>query len=167
MGQEIQDLEEMWTQLCLSEEENSVIDLGTEHLGEVMKRGEKSLVGKLCSDCMIDKEEVRSTVTKIWKLGRFFSFQGISPSLFVITFENQADKCKVLEGKPRHFDNSLFILKPFDGLTPPKMSFDYEVFWIQLHNLPLMCMNCERGHQIRATIGTVKELISRVQIKSI
>ncbi|XP_035539649.1 uncharacterized protein LOC118344020 [Juglans regia] len=77
--------------------------------------------------------------------------------MFVISFENQKDRERVLEGKPWLFDNQLFVLKLFDGLTPPrKMNFDFEEFWVHLNNLPLACMSREVGMQIGATVGNVK-----------
>lgn len=42
-----------------------MINIGIEHLAEVMKRGEKSLVGKQCLDSIIDKEVIQSTIAKI------------------------------------------------------------------------------------------------------
>lgn len=66
------------------------------------------------------------------------------------------DKNRVLTGKPWLFDTYLFSLKLFDGCTPAvQMVFDSEAFWIHMHNLPLACMNSERGHQIGQSFGKV------------
>lgn len=98
-------------------------------------------------------------MAKIWKIGSPFQFQEISTNLFVISFECQGDKWRVMEGRPWLFDNYLLVLKPFDGLVPPqKMSFDCEDFWVQMNNLSLACMNHEVGQQIGGTIGDVKGL---------
>lgn len=53
----------------------------------------------------------------------------------------------------------LFIVKTFDGLTPPKlMTFDLEVLWTQLYNLPLMCMPSKIRMQIMKTVGKVYKI---------
>lgn len=61
----MEDLEDKWEQLRLMEEENSVIELGIEHLGKVTAEGERSLVGKLQSNRKISKDVIRSTMAKI------------------------------------------------------------------------------------------------------
>lgn len=38
------------------------------------------------------------------------------------------------------------------------MNFDHECFWVRLNNILLACMIHEVGHQIGASIGSVKEL---------
>ncbi|XP_042941294.1 uncharacterized protein LOC122275977 [Carya illinoinensis] len=153
------DLEDRWDKLQLTEEENAVIDLNAVHLGRVKAKGDKSLVGKLISDRKVNKEVIRSTMNNIWRLAGSFTFHDILPNLFVVTFDNQKDKQRVLDGKPWLFDNQLLLLKPFDGFTlPQKMNFDYEAFWVHLNNLPLACMNLEVGTQIGKTIGNVKEV---------
>lgn len=51
----------------------------------------------------------------------------------------------------------LLSLKPFDGLTPPlKMNFSNEILWVQLHNLPIRCMNEKIGSQIGEMQGIMK-----------
>lgn len=52
-----------------------------------------------------------------------------------------------------------FYLIFFDGNTQPHLiSFDFERFWVQLHNLPMACMNCQVEKQIGETIGKVLEV---------
>lgn len=38
------------------------------------------------------------------------------------------------------------------------MKFKHELFWVQMHNLPLACMNGNIGEQIRGSIGKVIEV---------
>lgn len=105
------------------------IEVDVEKLSDTIKKGEISLVGKLCTDCLISKEVIRSTITKIWRVSKPFQFQEVSPNLFVITFENETDMERVLTGSPWLFDNNIFVLRAFDGLTPPQqLKFDFEVF---------------------------------------
>lgn len=42
-------------------------------------------------------------------------------------------------------------------MTPPtQMSFTQAAFWIQIHNMPLVCMNREVGINIGASLGEVE-----------
>lgn len=97
-------------------------------------------------------------MVKVWRTSKPFSIIDICPYISLVKFENQGDKHKVLLGRPWLFDNFLFSLKQFDGRVPPaKMDFSKEVFWVNMHNLPLACMNEAKGTSIDNTIGTVIE----------
>lgn len=66
---------------------------------------------------------------------------------------------RVMEGRPWLFDNHLFILQLFDAFTKPsKLNFDRKVFWVQIYNLPLGCMNEEYGIQVDGLVGRVMEV---------
>ncbi|XP_042939405.1 uncharacterized protein LOC122274431 [Carya illinoinensis] len=155
----MEDLEERWEYWKLIEDENVNIVIGTEQFSKVTAKGGKCLVGKMLSNRKVSKEIVRSTLAKIWKLQRSFNFFEICSNLFVISFECLDDKKKILDGRPWLFDNHLLALRPFDGLTPPqKMEFDFELFWVRLHNLPLACMTTEIGMKIGESLGTIVEM---------
>lgn len=56
------------------------------------------------------------------------------------------------------------MILQFDGLTPPpqKMNFNSERLWVQMHDLPLVCMNREQGQILGGTIGRVVEVDTKV-----
>lgn len=57
------------------------------------------------------------------------------------------------------FDNLLFFIQPYDGvLQPAKMKFEYESFWLQIHNLPLGLMKKDWGEQIGGFVGRVHDV---------
>lgn len=57
------------------------------------------------------------------------------------------------------FDNHIFFLKPFDGMTQPHlMQFETELFWVRLHNLPLASMNFQTGEVVENLIVKVVEV---------
>jgi hypothetical protein len=38
------------------------------------------------------------------------------------------------------------------------MNFTYSLLWVQVHNMPIICMNHEVGHRIGAILGMVEEV---------
>jgi hypothetical protein len=67
------------------------------------------------------------------------------------------DKKQILEGRPRVFEGSLFIIEDFDGTSSPSLfKFDKVGFWIRMVDLPLVCMNQATGRRIGSTIGLVE-----------
>lgn len=125
------------TQFCRREE----IKVAEDILVEEVKKGEFCLVGKLHLYRVIVRDVTLKTMQIGWRTSKAFEINTINPNLFVITFESLDDKRRVLSGCPWLFDNSLFSLKVFDGYTPPvKIVFDNDIFWIQMHHLPLACL---------------------------
>jgi hypothetical protein len=71
----------------------------------------------------------------------FLTFKVLGDNLFLIEFENEWDKARVLKGMSWVFKGSLFSVEDFDGLsTPSEIDFKRTVFWVQMFNLPLVCM---------------------------
>lgn len=69
------------------------------------------------------------------------------------------DRSRVLEGHPWIFENKLFAVEEFDGFTPLiRMKFDFTAFWIRMYDLPLVCMEREKGFKIGATVGKVEDV---------
>jgi hypothetical protein len=51
------------------------------------------------------------------------------------------------------------VLKEVDeNVSPLQMDFSKSPFWIQIHDLPLVCMNREVGLKIGASIGEVEDV---------
>lgn len=50
-----------------------------------------SLIGQICMDRRIEKEVVRSTMMKVWRVGKPVVFKEIRPNIYVITFANTRD----------------------------------------------------------------------------
>ncbi|XP_041009439.1 uncharacterized protein LOC121253498 [Juglans microcarpa x Juglans regia] len=155
----MEELEELWEQMKLTEEEMETIELNEEDAEVVIKKGELCLVGKVCVDRVISKSVIMSIMSKIWCLSKPTVFQVVGKNCFVVVFNNHADKLKVEGGRPWLFDNNLFILKAFEGdLHPGKILFDCESMSVQLHNLPLARMNRDTGERIGRSIGRVLEV---------
>lgn len=74
-------------------------------------------------------------------------------------FATLADKQKIEDGQPWLFNNSTFVIEPFDGFTQPQhLKFDAASCWIQLHQLPFAGMNKKCGEQIGKTLGMVEQV---------
>jgi hypothetical protein len=59
------------------------------------------------------------------------SFKMMGDNLFLIHFESQWDKERVLEGRPWTFERQLFLVEDFDGhLSLEEMKFEYAAFWV-------------------------------------
>ncbi|KAF5450097.1 hypothetical protein F2P56_030474 [Juglans regia] len=155
----MEEMEEVWKRLKLNDEEDCPIEIEKGVRGSTELKGEISLVGKIISERRIGKEVARSMMEKVWKVGKPLEFQEIGGNCYVITFVNQRDKWKVLDGYPWLFDSYLFVLLDFNGgLQPSLFDFDHAYLWIQMLNLPLSYMNKQMGELIGSSIGKVSEV---------
>lgn len=71
-------------------------------------------------------------------------------------FNTNADENKIMEGRPWIFYNSLFVRKQLEGRAQTSsMLFNTQLFWVQMFDLPIRCMNKVYGKQIGESIGRV------------
>jgi hypothetical protein len=125
----------------------------------IVSSGTHCLVGKLLLERYIGKDVIRREMIRGWWPTGHLSFKVLGENLFLLEFEHEWDKTKVLEGRPWTFHGNLFYVEDFDGLSPPsKIDFTQAVFWVRMCNLPLACMGKEMSFQIGAMLGTMKEV---------
>lgn len=116
-------------------------------------------MGKLLSNRVIGKNTIRATLIRGWKPSGSLSFKVLGDNLFLLDFEHEWDKLRVLEGRPWVFEGNLFSIEDFDGPTPPcQMEFETTTFWVRVYNLPLACMGKEVGSKLGGTVGVLEEV---------
>lgn len=74
-------------------------------------------------------------------------------------FHDSNDLKKVQDGCPLSFNRYLFCLTSFNhNLAPQYIPFNKELFWVQLHQLPLEMMNWKYGEFMGEFVGEVEEV---------
>lgn len=142
----LDELSSMWGKLSLTETEKTVIAIQVEDVAETTRRGGLCLVGKVLSTRVVGGEILRSTLLRAWHLLKSVSFKTMNDNLFLIEFDVEEDLERVLTGGPWLFDNYLVAMQKFDGSIPPdQLDFSTTTLWVQIHGLPLVCMNKEVG----------------------
>ena len=62
-------------------------------------------------------------------------------------------------GGPWHFDRALIVLEEPKGIgNVADQPFSHVSFWVQLHNVPLMCMQINTVREMGSKIGRVEDL---------
>ncbi|KAL5783297.1 hypothetical protein ACOSP7_008326 [Xanthoceras sorbifolium] len=117
------------------------------------------LVGKILTTKLINREAFRAIIPKIWRTTQTFIMENVKENVFVFQFQNQADKRRVLTGGPWSFDKCLIVLEePLGDGKFLEMGFNNVPFWVQLHNVPLVCMTKEIGWALGNKIGQVTDI---------
>jgi hypothetical protein len=97
-------------------------------------------------------------MSRLWKTTGNVVFKELNDNLWFVEFLNENDKRRVKDGQPRLFDRSVLVLKEVDeNIHQTQMDFTHSLFWLQVHDMPLICMNREVGYQIGTTLGVVEE----------
>jgi hypothetical protein len=148
-----------WGNFSLSNEEDVDIDVEAVEVKTTVSRGRFCVVGKLIADHIVSKETINTKLRRGWKLPDTLTFTVLGENLFIIEFDKESDKARVLKGRPWVFEGNLFLVEDFDGRTAlANFTFDKAFFWVRMSNLPLACMGREVGQKIGATVGLVEEV---------
>jgi hypothetical protein len=87
------------------------------------------------------------------------TFKVIGENMFIVEFELEWDKMRIMDGRSWLFDGNLVSLEDFDGLTPPAdMNFDQASFLVRMYNLPLACMGKDVGKKLGASVRIVEDV---------
>ncbi|XP_059441137.1 uncharacterized protein LOC132173616 [Corylus avellana] len=154
-----EELETLCGKISLTEGEKVGLKICEGEIAEGRAKGARCLVGKIGGERRVNKEAFRTVLSRIWRLSGSVTFKEIQDNIWLFEFEELYDKRRVLEGRPWSFDRQILVLHDFDGSTPPsQMDFSHSPFWIQIHEMPLLCMTKAVASKIGASLGTVEDI---------
>ncbi|KAL5732522.1 hypothetical protein ACOSP7_031876 [Xanthoceras sorbifolium] len=108
---------------------------------------------------VVNWEAFRSIIPRISRLAQEVKVEVIGMNMFVFTFTSFADRRRVFGRGPWSFDNALLVLEaPLGVGAVANMKFERVMFWVQIHNVPLICMNKEACNYLGGLIGTMADL---------
>lgn len=91
-------------------------------------------------------------------MGELF-FEEIHDNLWLFEFAEESDRRKVLEDHLRSYDRTILIVEELDDQkTLSQLKFHHTPIWVQVHDMPLRCMNRSVGSKIGASLGKVEEV---------
>lgn len=159
---EVMDTEEIirrCEEISLSGEGKSKITFKS----SMKRKGEKivagCLVGKVLLNREVPVERIKSTLQTVWKTMREVKIEELGENIFLFKFGAEVDKRKILSGGPWHFENGLIILKEPVGIGEiTKQDFTHVSFWVQIHNVPIMCRDTKTIQELGEAIGRVEEV---------
>jgi hypothetical protein len=159
MSDSAEDITHRWERFTLKEDESDVLAIGESVLAPLLSRGSSCVVGKLLADRVVSKETIKTPMIRAWHPSGRVTFKNLGENLFLIEFQYEWDKDRIMEGRPWTFDGHLLSLVDYDGVTPlAQLEFDKAAFWVRMSNLPLACMSREVGLNIGSSMGVVEEV---------
>ncbi|TXG54301.1 hypothetical protein EZV62_019557 [Acer yangbiense] len=130
---------------------------------EVGRVGEEDvnhcLVGKILSGRRVNREAFRMVIESLWSPFGNVDIEMVSENVFLFFFNKPEDRNKVWDRGPWHFDKCLLVLEKPEGTGEiSKLKFNKADFWIQIHDIPIMCMNRRTAKWLAEQIGEVIEI---------
>ncbi|TXG64205.1 hypothetical protein EZV62_011199 [Acer yangbiense] len=142
--------------LSLIKEDGVFVNIARDVHDEGVESVSHCLVGKVQSRKKINIEAFRNTIGQIWGTMGLMEIEVLAEHLFVFHFQSLEDHEMVWTRGPWHFDRCLIVLiKPQELGEISKLSFNLIEFWVQVHNIPFICMNGKIAHFIINSIGHV------------
>jgi hypothetical protein len=153
------DVDKLCSKVALIGGERDGITITEGEVAESRDRGERCLVGRIGEERRVNKEAFRTVMTRLWRIAGTVVFKEVQENIWVFEFSDRDDKGRILAGRPWSFDRQIIILNELDGNVPPsQMQFTHSPFWVQVHDLPLVCMNISVGTKIGESLGSLVDV---------
>jgi hypothetical protein len=152
-------LEELCGKISLIAGEKQGLKITEGEVAVTREKGKRCLIGWLWAGKHTNKEAFQTVLSQIWRTRRGVVFKEIQENLWLFEFEEEDDMMRVKKGRPWSFDRQILVLNDFDGsITPSKMDFTRSPFWIQVHDMPLLCMTKGIGTRIGESLGELVDV---------
>ena len=154
-----EELEILWQKLKVINEEEVSVNLGRECTRAAKERGKNYLVMKVLSRRGVMLDALRKNIRMLWKPNRSIHISVIEEEMYLVEFDDEWDKRRVMEISPWHYEKQLVLLQDFEGEQDPNdIVFKWSPFWVQIYNLPRKHRTMETGMAIGASLGEVMEV---------
>ncbi|KAL5565726.1 hypothetical protein UlMin_028890 [Ulmus minor] len=155
-----EELSLLCSSLALEEEEETLapdLEAGLQAQGE--RSIDRSLVGCVLSTGPVVRDAFVHMIKGVWKTKERFEVEAIGSNKFVFHFLSTTDRRRVLSGGPWCYQNKLLVLEEPMGVGDySKMSLSQAPLWVQLHNIPILCMSKAVGFILGNMVGRVQEV---------
>ncbi|KAH6796743.1 hypothetical protein C2S52_021297 [Perilla frutescens var. hirtella] len=103
---------------------------------------QKMLVGKIFSTRVVNRDTLRIQIPRIMQLRREVEIEIVGDNVFLIIFTSEDDRRHVMMDGPWNYFNSHMVFKePACLQNHCDIRFEDISIWVQVHNLPFICMN--------------------------
>ena len=154
-----EELELLWPKLKDTKEEEVSVNLGRECTRAAKEKARNCLVMKVLSRSGIILDALRKNIRMLWKPNKSLQISVIEEEMFLVEFDDERDKRRILEMSPWDYEKQLVLLQEFERDQNPKdIVLKWSPFWVQIYNLPFKNKTRETGKAIGASLEEVMEV---------
>ncbi|TXG49059.1 hypothetical protein EZV62_024934 [Acer yangbiense] len=145
--------------LSVGELERPVRTLDTNLVNIGTRRLSLCLVGKILTTRLVNRAAFNDVMTTVWRVSEGVEIEWAEGNIFVLNFNNLDDRYRILAGGLWNFDRVVIAFEKPTGVgNILSMNFNRVEFWVQIHNLPLLCMTEDIGIFLGKMIGEVSDI---------
>ncbi|XP_030931069.1 uncharacterized protein At4g02000-like [Quercus lobata] len=145
-------LEGLWKKLSLLDEEEVGIACPKKTEQESF-----TLAAKFLTKRVVNVESVARTFRPLWRSEKDVQIKDMGDNILFFNFEDECDLGRVLEHEPWTYDKHLVVFEKVTANVPiSALAFQFTTFWIQIHDLPVQCLNQETRNAIGNSLGTIQ-----------
>ena len=154
-----EDLTELCRRMRLSDSEKCNLKLRTGSIQQSKQEAEFSLLFRLLTSRSFNGEAFKGTVWNLWASQGGVTIRDIEDNLFMAIFNRGDDMERIVIQSPWTFDKKLIQITRFESdMQPTVVKFTHSLFWIRIHNLPILSMVREVGEDVGNHIGRLVEV---------
>ena len=105
-----EELEELWSKLSFTKEEDEGITLGSNSTKVAKERGRFCVVLKILSHRSVNVEALKKNLNMLWKPSKGIKFSELEEDLFLVEFGDERDKRRVIDMSPWSYERQLVLL---------------------------------------------------------
>ena len=146
----MESLEGLWSKLSLLDEEEFGIACPTK-----AEPDSYTLAAKFLTKRVVNVESVARTFRPLWRSEKDVQIKDMGDNILFFHFEDECDLGTVLEHEPWTYDKHLVVFEKVTANVPiSSLAFQFTTFWIQIHELPVQCLNQQTRDAIGTSLGT-------------
>ena len=154
-----EELEELWKKLSFTEEEVDDVELGSVSTKAAIERRKNCAVLKVLTHRSISLDALRKNLRMMWKPKKGVQLSEIEDDIFLVEFEDEKDKRRVIDMSPWSYEKQLVHIQDFEvKLTLKEIELKWSPFWIQMFILPLKSRTRETGIIIGSKLREVLDV---------
>ncbi|TXG49744.1 hypothetical protein EZV62_025619 [Acer yangbiense] len=136
------EIAQLYENLSLADEDGAIHEISEEVIEDGIEDVDRCLVGKVLSRKRVNREAFKGLIEQIWSPFGQVEVELVGLNTFKFYFINREVRNRVWHKGPWHFGKSLIVLeKPKGSGDISKLGFTKADFWVQIHDIPIMCMN--------------------------
>ncbi|KAK3223533.1 hypothetical protein Dsin_010558 [Dipteronia sinensis] len=149
----------LYQNLSLTDEDWAVHELPAEAQRAGVAEVDHCLVGKVLSGKKVNRDAFKGLIEQLWSQFGKVEIESVGENIFMFYFTNMEDRNRIWQRGPWYFDKSLIALEKPTGMGDIScLGFNTVELWVQIHDVPIMCMNRRTAKWLAEQIGGVIDI---------
>ncbi|TXG53141.1 hypothetical protein EZV62_022310 [Acer yangbiense] len=155
------EIAKLYENLSLADEDGAIHEAAEDAKQDGEAEVNHCLVGKVLSGKRVNREAFKTLIDQLWSPFGAVETEVVGDNIFMFYFNNQVDRDRIWQRGPWYFEKSLIALEKLVGTGDISLlGFNRVELWVQIHEVPIMCMNRRMAKWMAEQIWEVIDILS-------